>query len=91
MTSRAILVTSPPRFSSSRFTWIIEYLVGGKVGRITPDGVSDLIWESPTSLLAVSGLTAGSPVYRCDVRSGSCEHLDRPGQPALGNNAQPGG
>ena len=51
---------------------------------------ADLIWESPTSLLAVSGLTAGSPVYRCDVRSGSCEHLDRPGQPALGNNAQPG-
>ena len=51
----------------------------------------DLIWESPTSLLAVSGFMAGSPVYRCDVRSGSCEHVDRSGQPALGNNAQPGG
>ena len=51
----------------------------------------DLIWESPTSVLAVSGLEAGSPVYRCDVRSGSCEQVDRLGQPALGNGAQPGG
>jgi hypothetical protein len=51
----------------------------------------DLIWESPTSLLAVSGLQAGSQVYRCDVRSGSCERVDRLGQPALGNGAQPGG
>ena len=51
----------------------------------------DLIWESPTSLLAVSGLQAGSSVYRCDVRSGSCERVDRLGQPALGNGAQPGG
>ena len=51
----------------------------------------DLIWESPTSVLAVSGLQAGSLVYRCDVRSGSCEHVDRLGQPALGNGAQPGG
>ncbi len=51
----------------------------------------DLLWESPTSVLAVSGLQAGSPVYRCDVRSGSCEHLDRLGHPALGNGAQPWG
>ena len=51
----------------------------------------DLLWESPTSLLAVSGLEPGSSVYRCDVRSGSCERVDRLGQPALGNNAQPGG
>ena len=51
----------------------------------------DLIWESPTSLLAVSGLQAGSSVYRCDVRSGSCERVDRLGQPALGDSAQPGG
>ena len=51
----------------------------------------DLIWESPTSVLAVSGLQAGSPVFRCDVRSGTCEHVDRAGQPALGNGAQPGG
>jgi RNA polymerase sigma-70 factor (sigma-E family) len=52
---------------------------------------ADLIWESPTSVLAVSGLEAGSPVYRCDVRSGSCERVDRLGQPALGNGAQPEG
>ena len=52
---------------------------------------ADLLWESPTSVLAVSGLQAGSPVYRCDVRSGSCEHLDRLGQPALGNGAHPAG
>ena len=52
---------------------------------------ADLIWESPTSVLAVSGLEAGSPVYRCDVRSGSCERVDRLGQPALGNAAQAGG
>ena len=51
----------------------------------------DLIWESPTSLLAVSGVQAGSSVYRCDVRSGSCERVDRLGQPALGDSAQPGG
>ncbi len=51
----------------------------------------DLIWESPTSLLAVSGLQSGSSVYRCDVRSGSCEPVERLGQPALGNGAQPGG
>ena len=52
---------------------------------------ADLLWESRTSVLAVSGLQAGSPVYRCDVRSGSCEHLDRLGQPALGNGARPWG
>ncbi|HZB67502.1 MAG TPA: hypothetical protein VE503_08800, partial [Ornithinibacter sp.] len=52
---------------------------------------ADLLWESPMSVLAVSGLQAGSPVYRCDVRSGSCEHLDRLGQPALGNGAHPAG
>jgi hypothetical protein len=51
----------------------------------------DLLWESPTSLLAMSGLQAGSSVYRCDVRSGSCERVDRLGQPALGNGARPGG
>ena len=51
----------------------------------------DLIWESPTSIVAVSGLQAGSSVFRCDVRSGSCDHVERLGQPALGNNAQPGG
>ncbi len=52
---------------------------------------ADLIWESPTSVLAVSGLEAGSPVYSCDVRSGSCERVDRVGQPALGNGAPAGG
>ncbi len=52
---------------------------------------ADLIWESPTSVLAVSGLEAGATVYRCDVRSGSCERVDRLGHPALGNGAQPRG
>lgn len=51
----------------------------------------DLLWESPTSLLAVNGLRAGSSAYRCDVRSGSCQHIDRLGQPALSNGAQPDG
>ena len=51
----------------------------------------DLIWESPTSVLAVERPSNRVTVYRCDVRSGSCEHVDRPGQPALGNNARAGG
>ena len=53
---------------------------------------SDLLWESPTTILAVArDLPTGSLVYRCDVRTGSCQHVDRPGRPALGNNTRPGG
>lgn len=53
---------------------------------------SDLLWESPTTILAVArDLPTGSLVYRCDARTGSCQHIDRPGRPALGNNARVGG
>ena len=53
---------------------------------------SDLLWESPTTILAVArDLPTGSLVYRCDVRTGSCQQVDRAGRPALGNSTAPGG
>jgi hypothetical protein len=52
---------------------------------------SDFLWESPTAVLAVGDIARGSRVYRCDVRSGTCELVDRPGWPPFGNNALVGG
>ena len=53
---------------------------------------ADLLWESPTVVLATVPDPTGSRVYRCDARFGSCERVDRPGWPALGNSVvEPGG
>jgi hypothetical protein len=34
---------------------------------------------------------SGEPAYLFDVRSGACKVVNRAGEPALGNSAQPGG
>ena len=50
---------------------------------------TNLQWVSTTSLVVATLDRAEPQVYRCDVRSGSCVHIQPAGEPALANRALP--